>query len=69
MSYQKTGSPRQFIVKKSGCKYCSNNKMHYDDIKSWCTKCKKQQPLKASKAQIEKDRQHKTEITWTLANR
>lgn len=31
---------RATIVKNVGCKNCSNDKMHYDGHRAWCTKCK-----------------------------
>ena len=31
---------RATIVKGVTCKYCSNEKFHYDGGRAWCTKCK-----------------------------
>ena len=32
---------RTIVIKKVGCEFCSNNKMHTDGARVWCTKCKK----------------------------
>lgn len=32
---------RTFVMKHISCDFCSNNKMHSNGIKLWCTKCKR----------------------------
>jgi hypothetical protein len=33
---------RTIVIKKQGCNFCSNDKMHTNKIRVWCTKCKKE---------------------------
>ena len=45
MSRERSGrkarlNTRVASAKKVGCKNCSNDKMHYDGYRAYCTKCK-----------------------------